>query len=76
VSRSSAVPGRRSLEGLEWLARVGASTLEPWGLVMGWGRTVAYDHAVERRLNPARGMAVVPLVAGMALAGLAGFARS
>jgi hypothetical protein len=32
--------------------------------------------AVERRLNPARGTAVVPLVAGMALEGLAGFARS
>lgn len=30
------------------MARVGASPLEPWGLVMGWGRAVAYDHA--RRL--------------------------
>jgi hypothetical protein len=34
-------------------------------------------HAVvERRLIPARGAAVVPLVVGMALAGLAGLARS
>ena len=31
---------------------------------------------VERRLNPARERAVVPLVAGMAFAGVAGFARS
>jgi hypothetical protein len=30
---------------------------------------------VERRLNPARQSGVVPFVGGMALAGLAGFAR-
>jgi hypothetical protein len=30
---------------------------------------------VERRFNPARGTVVVPLVAGMRLAGVAGFAR-
>ena len=48
MSRASVAPGPRSLEGLEWLARVGASPLEPWGLVMGWRRAVAYDHA--RRL--------------------------
>jgi hypothetical protein len=51
VSRGSVAPGPRSLEGLEWLARVGASPLEPWGLVMGWRRAAAYDHA--RRLAAA-----------------------
>ena len=51
MSRPSVAPGPRSLEGLEWLARVGASPFEPWALVMGWGRAVAYDHA--RRLAAA-----------------------
>jgi hypothetical protein len=31
---------------------------------------------VERRLNPAREVVFAPLIAGMTLAGLAGFARS
>jgi len=62
VSRSSVAPGRRSLEGLEWLARVGASPLEPWGLVMGWGRTVAYDHA--RRLTAAGLVRMVRMTRG------------
>jgi len=31
---------------------------------------------VERRLNPARGSGLVPLIDGMTVAGLAGFARS
>jgi hypothetical protein len=51
VSRASQAPGQRSLQGLGWLARVGVSPLEPWGLVMGWRRTVTYDHA--RRLTAA-----------------------
>ena len=51
MSRASVAPGPRSLEGLAWLARVGASPLEPWGLVMSWGRAVRYDHA--RRLAAA-----------------------
>ncbi|HEY5198707.1 MAG TPA: hypothetical protein VIJ51_16930 [Solirubrobacteraceae bacterium] len=37
-------PGRRSLEGLQWLGRVGASPVEPWRLVMGWSERVARDH--------------------------------
>jgi hypothetical protein len=32
--------------------------------------------AVERRLNPALELMLVPLIAGMMLCGLAGFARS
>ncbi len=51
MRRASVAPGLRSLEGLEWLARVGASPLEPWALVMGWGRAVTYDNA--RRLAAA-----------------------
>jgi hypothetical protein len=37
-------PGRRSLEGLDWLGRVGASPVDPWRLVMGWSERVARDH--------------------------------
>lgn len=62
LSRSSSRPGPRSLEGLEWLARVGASPLEPWGLVMGWGRAVTYDHA--RRLAAAGLARMVPMTRG------------
>lgn len=62
MSRASVAPGRRSLEGLEWLARVGTSPLEPWGLVMGWGRTVGYDHA--RRLAAAGLVRMVRMTRG------------
>lgn len=62
MSRASIAPGRRSIEGLAWLARVGASPLEPWGLVMGWGRAVAYDHA--RRLAAAGLVRTVPMTRG------------
>lgn len=41
-------PGERSLAGARWLARVGASPLEPLALVMGWSERVAFDHV--RRL--------------------------
>lgn len=44
-------PGERSLAGAAWLARVGASPLEPLALVMGWSERVAYDHV--RRLERA-----------------------
>jgi len=62
VSRASVAPGRRSLEGLDWLVRVGASPLEPWGLVMGWRRTVTYDHA--RRLAAAGLVRMVRMTRG------------
>ena len=45
---TSVGPGKRSLEGLGWLARVGVSPVEPLCLVMGWGERVAMDHV--RRL--------------------------
>jgi hypothetical protein len=44
-------PGRRSLEGLGWLARVGASPLEPLALVLGCSQRRAHDHV--RRLSSA-----------------------
>jgi hypothetical protein len=62
VSRPSVAPGPRSLAGLDWLVRVGATPLEPWGLVMGWGRAVRYDHA--RRLVAAGLVRTVPMTRG------------
>jgi hypothetical protein len=44
-------PGRRSLQGLGWLARVGASPLEPLALVLGCSQRRAHDHV--RRLSSA-----------------------
>ena len=44
-------PGRQSLQGLAWLARVGATPPEPLRLVMGCSERVAYDHV--RRLQSA-----------------------
>jgi hypothetical protein len=76
VSRSSVAPGQRSLDGLDWLARVGVSPLEPWGLVMGWRRTVTYDHA--RRLAAAGLVRTVPMIRGsgsLAVLTAAGAAR-
>jgi len=76
VSRASVAPGPRSLEGLEWLARVGASPLEPWGLVMGWRRAAAYDHA--RRLAAAGLVRTVRMTQGdgsLFIATAAGAAR-
>ena len=55
-------PGPMSLKGLEWLSRMGASPLEPWGLVMDWGRAVTYDHA--RRLAAAGLVRMVPMTRG------------
>ena len=62
MSRASVAPGQRSLEGLAWLGRVGVSPLEPWGLVMGWRRTVTYDHA--RRLAAAGLVRMVRMTRG------------
>jgi hypothetical protein len=78
VSRASQAPGQRSLQVLGWLARVGVSPLEPWGLVMGWRRTVTYDHARRLaaaglvrmvRMTRGEGSLVVLTAAGAARAG-------
>jgi hypothetical protein len=44
-------PGEQSLRALAWLARVGASPMEPLQLVLGCGQRVAFDHV--RRLADA-----------------------
>jgi hypothetical protein len=78
MSGVSVAPGRRSLQCLAWLARVGASPREPLALVMGWSRAVAYDHV--RRLTAAglvrsvamtrgEGSLVVLTAAGAVMAG-------
>jgi len=55
-------PGHRSLQALAWLARVGASPLEPLQLVMGWHERVAHDHV--RRLQAAHLVARIPMRRG------------
>ena len=42
-------PGPASMKGLEWLARVGPSPLDPWRYAMGWSEVAARNHA--RRLE-------------------------
>ena len=42
-------PGPGSMRGLEWLARVGPSPLDPWRFAMGWSEVAARSHA--RRLE-------------------------
>lgn len=55
-------PGRQSLHALAWLARVGASPLEPLQLVMGCSERVAHDHV--RRLQDARLVVRTPMRRG------------
>ena len=40
-------PGWRSLEGLGWLSRVGASSGQTWGLAMGWRPATVRSHAAR-----------------------------
>jgi hypothetical protein len=42
-------PGPSSVAGLEWLARVGAASLEAWSVAAGWGQSVGYHHAQRLR---------------------------
>ena len=55
-------PGRRSLEALAWLARVGAAPQEPMRLVMGWSEMLVYDHV--RRLVAAGFVRRAPMTRG------------
>jgi hypothetical protein len=50
------------MRGLEWLARVGPSPLEPWRYAMGWSATAARSHA--RRLEELRWLERRPMVRG------------
>lgn len=46
MSKGRAVgPGRRSVEGLAWLARVGASPAETWATAMCWASSTTASHA-------------------------------
>jgi hypothetical protein len=38
-------PGRASLAGLRWLAGVGPSPFEAWGVAMGWADSTTFSHA-------------------------------
>ena len=42
-------PGRSSMVGLEWLASVGASSLEAWSTAAGWAQSTGYSHALRLR---------------------------
>jgi hypothetical protein len=46
MSKGRAVgPGRRSVEGLAWLARVGAAPAETWATAMRWASSTTASHA-------------------------------
>ncbi len=62
MSGRSTRPGPRSLAGLRWLARVGASSGDPLGLVMGWSRAVLNDHLA--RLTAAGLVRRIPMTRG------------
>jgi hypothetical protein len=55
-------PGPSSIRGLEWLARVGPSPLDPCRYAMGWSATAARSHA--RRLQESRWLERRPMVRG------------
>lgn len=42
-------PGPSSMAGLTWLAGVGPSPLEAWGVAMSWGRRATYSHVSRLR---------------------------
>lgn len=50
------------MRGLEWLARVGPSPLEPWRYAMGWSEVAARNHA--RRLEREGWLERCPMVRG------------
>ncbi|MGO9961030.1 MAG: hypothetical protein ACLP50_34485 [Solirubrobacteraceae bacterium] len=50
------------MKGLEWLARVGPSPLDPWRYAMGWSEVAARNHA--RRLEREGWLARCPMVRG------------
>jgi hypothetical protein len=55
-------PGPASMKGLEWLARVGPSPLDPWRYAMGWSEVAARNHA--RRLEREGWLERCPTVRG------------
>ncbi len=55
-------PGPASMKGLEWLARVGPSPLDPWRYAMDWSEVAARNHA--RRLEREGWLERCPMVRG------------
>jgi hypothetical protein len=47
VAVSASGPGWRSVQGLAWLARVGASSGQTWAVAMGWRPATMRSHAVR-----------------------------
>jgi hypothetical protein len=79
MSGACVAPGPKTLQGLAWLARVGASPLEPLQLVLGCSRRRALDHVrrlsgaeLVRRVTMTRGHGslLVVTAAGAQVAGL------
>ena len=59
---AASAPGPASLDGLAWLARVGASPCEPLSLAMGWSRSTTFSHIA--RLQDAGCIARVAMARG------------
>lgn len=55
-------PGPASMQGLQWLARVGPTPLEAWRCAMVWSEVAARRHA--RRLEDAGWLARYPMIRG------------
>jgi hypothetical protein len=79
MSGACVAPGPRSLQGLAWLARIGATPLEPLQLVLGCSRRRTLDHVrrlsdaeLVRRVTMTRGHGslLVVTAAGAQVAGL------
>ena len=80
MSGACIAPGPKSLQGLAWLARVGASPLQPLRLVLGCSTTRARDHVhrlvdagLVRRVTMTRGHGSLLVItpAGARMAGVA-----
>lgn len=77
-------PGRRSLEGLAWLSRVGASSGQTWAVAMGWQGSTVRSHALRLeqaglvgrvpRLSGDGGALIYPTARGVQLSGVAAVA--
>jgi hypothetical protein len=55
-------PGQRSMEGLEWLARVGPASTRVWSAAMGWTERTGRSHAL--RLERAKLLGRAPRLYG------------
>jgi hypothetical protein len=73
-------PGWRSLEGLAWMARVGATSSETWARAIGWQGSTVRSHVLRLaqagliarvpRLNSQGGALLYPTVLGVQMSGV------